>query len=616
MPKINDDIFIKFFLIASVLLFLFFGLIHLTKFVTADEHYWSYERVPQYWKALKEHNFKKTLINDKPGVTLALVSGTGLLSTANPLTHKIEATGKLDIYNWKDTENMYFNFRLPILLFNFALLFYFYWIIRKITANKWLALWSTMLIALSPILIGISQILNPDALFWSLGSACLFSYFALLKTNEKKFIFLTAIFLGLSIITKYVANIFLPLLLLSLFSFPLLTFKKEAFEQFNVFLKNQLKYFFFLLILSLIVIATFLPAVLVKPIYLYRLTLGFQEKAPLIYLSMFIFYSFLTLDTFLLKNRISLKIKHILNKYSTLPTLISIFILIIFATLILGRNIFPNWELFEKVSYDLKNLGSIDLTGIKPSLSNLVLLEFNPLVFSLTPVALFFFIAQLILQFKKKNHQFIFFTFIISFFIAAYFIASILTSTLATIRYSIIIYPLIAFIAAIGIWNFQKINVLSKMKFAKHFLTIFIFSCSTFSIVSIKPFYFNYNSFLLPAQNSITSAWGYGGYEAAQYINSLPQADNLTIWSDYYGVCEFVKSKCITSYKFDNSQYKIDYYVLTQRGEKRYDPTYPLWKTDRLMTVQAYPYYYKKNPVWDLYINNKKTNYIKIFKSE
>ena len=65
--------------------YLFFTLQHVGQFETADEHYWIYSpdggRVQQYWHAVLTGDWVGTLINDKPGVTVALVCGlvNGLL---------------------------------------------------------------------------------------------------------------------------------------------------------------------------------------------------------------------------------------------------------------------------------------------------------------------------------------------------------------------------------------------------------------------------------------------------------------------------------------------------------------------------------------------------------
>jgi len=148
-------------------------------------------------------------------------------------------------------------------------------------------------------------------------------------------------------------------------------------------------------------------------------------------------------------------------------------------------------------------------------------------------------------------------------------------------------------------------------------LVLISFSVIIIAVVSLffaRPYYFNYTNFLLPKNQSVTDTWGYGGYEAAEQLNALPGAENLVVWADYYGVCEFFNGKCLTDYKFDQKKYPIDYYVLTRRGKIRYEPNYARLMTDPNV-VKALPYYSQKNPVWELFIGNRPQNFIKIYKS-
>ena len=85
MKKITkENLFIYLILAISIITFFLFGLFHLGKFETTDEHLWKYGRIKQYWTAIAERDWEKTYINDKPGVTVALVSGIGLLLEPDP----------------------------------------------------------------------------------------------------------------------------------------------------------------------------------------------------------------------------------------------------------------------------------------------------------------------------------------------------------------------------------------------------------------------------------------------------------------------------------------------------------------------------------------------------
>ena len=106
----------------SLLMFFVFGFYRIGKFVTADEHYWVYERIPQYFQAIRDVNIKKTRINDKPGVSLALVSGIGLFWEKNPQNH-FEKAERIDDYDTENSEKFYSSFRIPLLVSICSLLF-------------------------------------------------------------------------------------------------------------------------------------------------------------------------------------------------------------------------------------------------------------------------------------------------------------------------------------------------------------------------------------------------------------------------------------------------------------------------------------------------------------
>jgi len=211
-------------LVVSVLIFYAFGVYRLAKFETADEHYWIQERIPQYWDAVSNGKWKKTLINDKPGVTLAFISGIGMIFENHPASYaKLE--GHVNIYDPANTERLNLIFRLPLLIFSGLFCLYFFWIIKKITQNQWLALWFSIFILLSPILLGISRIINPDSLLWIFSTAAIFSFIAYLKLQEKKFIVYSALLLGFSLLSKHIASILFPFLFVLILFYILQNFK-------------------------------------------------------------------------------------------------------------------------------------------------------------------------------------------------------------------------------------------------------------------------------------------------------------------------------------------------------------------------------------------------------
>lgn len=593
------------FLSLVLMTYFAFGINHINKFLTADEHYWIYERIPQYWDATASGNFKKTYINDKPGVSIALVSGFGYFSNYSEMRAGIEQNKDIKSLDPHKDDNLRDNLmalRLPLLIFNGAFMILFFWLIKRLTENDWIALMSVIFAACSPILIGISQIINPDALLWSLSTGAIFSYLNLLKSEEKKFIALTAVLTGMAILTKYVANI-LFLFYIFLLAYYLMTAFGNKLQPglAKKYALKQLAYYGIIIMGSLATATILMPAVFVKITYLQKLTLDFSGLQKTLWL-IGAGIIFILTDAFL-KNRLTIFFQKYILRKDIVFRIISLILFLVFACLLFGRNVNPDWNMFQNIPFDIKNLSDIK-DAYYPNIANLLLLEFSPLVFSLTPITLILILALwLSMLYKKNDHAFPVFS--LSFFILLYYFGSIFSDTLATIRYSVMLYPLIAFLAGVSFWEISR-----KIKDFPYKNVVLVFGALIISIASlwmIKPYYFNYTNALLPKNQIITDSWGYGGYEAAEFINSQPDAKNLTVWSDFYGVCEFIQGKCLTKYSINRENTKIDYYVLTRRGKIRL-------KGNR-DGAGAKQYYSLENADWELFIDGRPDNYIKIFKA-
>lgn len=177
------------------------------------------------------------------------------------------------------------------------------------------------------------------------------------------------------------------------------------------------------------------------------------------------------------------------------------------------------------------------------------------------------------------------------------------------------LYPLFAFVGALGVYEFLKIFKTSgSRKKSKYLIVAIILVFSFVSLMKIKPFYLSYMSFLLPKDQIISDGWGYGQYEAAQYLNSLPDAENLVIWSDRSGICQFFTGKCLGNYEIDLSKSKPDYFVFSRRGVLRHRFE---WEKPNL-AEKSRDYYYKKAQSgeynWALFIGRRKENFVKIVK--
>jgi hypothetical protein len=117
-----------------------------------------------------------------------------------------------------------------------------------------------------------------------------------------------------------------------------------------------------------------------------------------------------------------------------------------------------------------------------------------------------------------------------------------------------------------AVLEFLKTFKVDKEKnvFAGIILALFL---GIFTLWNEKPFYFGYTNFLLPEKFSITQSWGHGTYEAAEYLNSLPGAENKVIWSNTNTICMFFKGKCLNTRKIDLNVVTPDYFVISKRGE-------------------------------------------------
>ncbi|MEK9174182.1 MAG: hypothetical protein AAB845_02855, partial [Patescibacteria group bacterium] len=476
--------------------------------------------------------------------------------------------------------------------------------------NPWISLWSSILIGLSPTLIGITQIVNPDALLWSLASASLFSFFWWRKSESRLAVFCTGLFLGLALLSKYVA-FSLILFYLGVVILRFLILGDDELPTPRETLLRDLKMLALSTALALVILVAFLPALILDTDRVGDFLATVEGKGFLFGLGTLPFLAFL-LDTYFWKSKGLLVLRRFCQRFQDFFSLLPVVLFGLFVLVILARLAFPEWDVLTVVRFDQKELtNALDILGRPLTWYEAVLLNMTPVVYALTPVALVGLLGLALQMHKKKLSSYYFFAITISIFVILYEAILLYTNVLATIRYSVILYPLLGFLSALGFWHLSR-----RLPFQKKELIVtgvlFIGMC--ISIVGIKPFYFNYTNFLLPKTHIVTDAWGYGGYEAAAYLNSLPEAKDITIWADYYGVCEFFVGRCLTAYNFDQEAVKPDYYVLTRRGRIRYWSRYETW--ERNSGLVAYKYYDKSDPAWQLIMASNPQNYIKVFKVE
>jgi len=605
----------SFFILLTLVIYLSFGLQHLGKFTTADEKLWLYNptsgRILAYWNAIKEHEWTKTRINDKPGITLAYISGVVIPFEKNPENKIIEKDGGFRIYDRSYMERWLFRYRLPILFFNGISIFFFYWIIKRLTGNSLIAVLTNIFIFLSPIVIGVSQIVNPDSLLWNFSFASILMYLLFIKEKKIGFSLLTGIFLGLALATKYTA-IILPLFFgVIIWLYVWFRISNDRPQDIHRDIVKLLSGFGLAVVSMIALFCLLMPAVFIVPSFLLEGTLGFKSQFQFYWLiTLYILLNLLLfLDAKFLESKVIKSIVHPIRSFY--PILIKIVIGLITISILIclyNFSVANNVLGIEKIPFDY-NRG--ELINALP-LFELSLLEIKPLVYFMTPVILLAFIALSIFQLfeRKKNHDFTDFLLHVCFlFVMIFFLAVMAQRLLVHVRYSVIIYPLITLIAAMSIERLRSIVKLSD-KAVYVILTAIVF-ISLLSINSIKPFYFNYTSLLLPKNDIITGAWGYGGYEAAQYLNSMNGDSQGLAWTDYSGFCEFYDGKCIKAGEYDkflkeSPNEKINYFVQTRRGTRVNENLWQKFMDDSMIDT---------SPVWELNIGGRPMNFIRVYKA-
>lgn len=242
---------------------------------------------------------------------------------------------------------------------------------------------------------------------------------------------------------------------------------------------------------------------------------------------------------------------------------------------------------------------------------------FYTTLYSITPLALLGMGIAIIAMFDKKNstvsdRSFLWHSLL---FVLIFYAGSAASMIASTVRYQIILYPIFFVIAAYGIHYTHRAFHLCKY-IPLTLLMIIILSLHT--LWTIKPFYLSYSNTLLPPEFIVNPKdMGDGNFEIATYLNSLPDASQLRVWSDKNGICAFFVGYCNSRAnmgEFDEQGAMYDYYVISRGSAERIiqltdqrleiDPHYPL-RLDRL-------YREPQNSVYSISPGNRVANYYRV----
>lgn len=521
--------------------FLGFGLYHLGQFMSVDEPKWLNTRVPQLYDALATREWEDTYINDKPGVLPSALAGI-----TNFFLDK-------DDFTPQTFENYLFWWRFPILLFNFFTLFLIYHFTKKLLDKNY-ALLTTGLIALNPIIIGISQIVNPDATLWNTGFLSFLTFFLYLKSNQEKYLWYSGIFLGLALISKYFVTIFYVVFFLAVYFEYLITKVNQARFFKRIWKLGKLY------LISITTYALLFPVTWVTPRQILAGTFGaniLTSGQTLLLLILLVIFAELAL----LKGRVTAYLKRKFNLGTVILRILSLIFLGMI--ILLALNLFLDYRYFDPHEYKTfifqRGEGLFLPSLITSSYTMLFAFTFPLLIGSLL-YGLITFFPNHYKKFKSQELLIIIIFSTIIIFIGGAALGGFIISA----RYQILLYPLYALLSAllfITLWRKQQKIVI-----------IGLLIIAGLAVIQAKPFYLHYANALDFKETTTIGGWGYGGYELAKKFSSdIPDSSKVVVWADREGFNEFFEGKSYFRGKDNPFTKQVDYLVLSNDGRHIFD---------------------------------------------
>ena len=565
--KVSERMSVGLLLVATAIIQLSFGLPRLAQYSAVDEHLWTFDRVPQFWDAITEARWNKTNINDKPGITTAWISGIGMF-TIDPKRYEDVRTEAKTSEEVASIEKINTAFRLPIYLFTLFFLPVFYFLLRKLLGSP-VALFATIAIYLSPILLGISLIINPDSLLWIFLPLAIVSSLVFQKHAQSRYAYLAGVFLGLSLLTKYVSALLYVYL-------PVIIFLEAIFSTRAVdvreFLKRSSIGYGQAIFASMVTVFVLYPATWAQPYLILETTFLSHPFEP-IWRYFVIVVGALCLDIFLLNSFISARVVKLVASQSRILLgmmfgVVCVGILFSLTNAWLGMRFydFQSALTSARILDTPLSLSLIALRGVATGFF-ILLLSIPPALLILT---LFAIGKAVCMIWKKEWSDELMIVNMFFLFMLSYYTASVVNGVQPTVRYQIAMYPLIAIIAGVGLH--QLLQICSMTRTIPNWATgIFFIVTLSSSLFLIRPYYFSYASVLLPHQYVLNMKdMGDGSYEAAQYLNRQEGASGMHIWSDKVAVCEYFIGRCEISLKSQNiTGIHFDYFVISNGREPK-----------------------------------------------
>ncbi|NTW30071.1 MAG: phospholipid carrier-dependent glycosyltransferase [Candidatus Moranbacteria bacterium] len=533
-------------------------------FAGVDEPLWTFDRIPSYWKNIYEGDWAGTNISDKPGVTIALISGAGLPFIDDPKSYE---AGK-DNSQPKDILPMNRAFRIPIALFAALSIPLFYVLCERLLGRR-AGLLSAILVGLSPILIGISRLVNPDALLWIFVPSSLLAFLVFRKRREPVFLHLSGIIFGLALLTKYVANILFPFLLLLIPLSYLLKARANRSPE-GVYLREAIRDVLGFTVTAVFTFFLLYPTTWMRPDELLKGTMFSEAFAP-VWPLFVVAAGFLAIDGFVLDGKMLHIISRPFRDGQPIRHVIGGLFLII-TLLVIGNTLagmpFADFQSIlsaPKSSYRGTDIFSFFLTN------------FYPLLFGIPVLALSGLILGSILLFRSPDNRYperpLNVIAILLFFVLIYEVAATTTHVASMARYQIILFPIVSIISGTA-FSLSISPFLKTLRFSgTTFIGIALLAMFSVLVPTLHSgaFPLSYASILLPKPYFLdVKDMGAGSYEAAMFLNTLPDAEHLSVWTDKKGLCTFFVGQCHTELSFEELDgVALDYVVVSWSRKSR-----------------------------------------------
>ncbi len=590
--------------------FIFLGLLDIHKQSLVDEPLWIFDRVERYSHRIVDGNLELSRPSDKPGLTVSLLASAALFKYPTPSA--LEATITPEI-----REELFALMRTPIFLFVTLLIFLFYRSLRSFVGGD-IALVTLGLITLSPVLLGMSRIINPDAILWVLLPLSIFTFAQALQNPTKKTILYAGLIFGLALLTKYIANIlliFFPVMIVLWLLYTAKPTDKSSELQSRLVLMSQV--FALIISVGVILFCIALPSTWVEPLDILKGTVLSQAFGSLglpWVIAMITLYA----DIFARKKSFCTQILQALVRWSK-------FIAPSLAVIMIATIGFVFWSAHANTIIDYYTaLRSPKSVVDNTNLLTVYFTGFYVLIFGVGIPILVGSIIGLIslLNVRKLQVQDVrirYSVVVAGLFILFYYAGHVVSGVAPILRYQIVVFPLLILIAAYGIvLLFANLSSVRTNVFLA--ITALLLG---YEIVQVKPFYMSYASSLLPDGDVLNiKDMGDGSYQIAQYINSLPNNKELSIWADKAGICAMISARCTTTVdatRIKEQNLTFDYFIITKGREfliSRDDRTQRRRSAAPEISLAFESLYTSDHkPVYEITPGNNQQNYIRIFDS-